>query len=573
MRTKALVAHAFSPLALSNLAIAWASLLGAVGTIIFVPGQGQGARIAGWLLVALLAQAAYALAVIGLRAARADPGPAYVALALAAGGLARGVTITVSAAAMGLTSLAWPTAAGRALNSVIVCVVGGALIGGTISWYAQFRSRYQLLLDRALILDQAGTEHAHVDPSVLEAWSSMKVDLDLAIDRARALLAAGPTEANLTAAAGELSAEVDANLRPASRAMWQGALPQKPPISLGSLLASVIGTWQLPMREILAFFAVVIGLGAIVRVGFARGLTFTVAYLAVTGVVLWSSTVLARRLPRSAPVIAIATLIGLPVLLFAITTATDNGLPGASTGSLADAIVAVQTPFSTVLVALLVEAAQESHRILDAMQARIDQDVLLIAQREGPATNDARQLSVFLHHSVQSELSALAMQLREAALTRDLPTREAACRVALDRLGQLHDLDAATPPWLRQSSGAERIDEIVSAWDGILTIERELPAAGACRRDQWQVAAQVIEEALANSARHGNASHARIRGTMHDGSLTLAITDNGNAHEQGRTDSAPGSGGMGLQWLDRVAPDDWRLEHTAQGTTLSVLIR
>ncbi|MGI9186191.1 MAG: hypothetical protein ACR2J9_01495, partial [Gaiellales bacterium] len=100
----------------------------------------------------------------------------------------------------------------------------------------------------------------------------------------------------------------------------------------------------------------------------------------------------------------------------------------------------------------------------------------------------------FMHHSVQSELAALAMQLQEAALTDEADTMRGVGASVLTRLGAIQQLDVSAPPWLEQSDGYERLAEVVGAWTGILEVQVELPEAHACASHQWRVATQEIEE-------------------------------------------------------------------------------
>ena len=569
MSVRDLERRVLSPFSLSNQTILWASIVGAIGTLVFVPDRdGNPIAFAVLAVVALASQAGFALAVVACRAVRSEPGPAYVAGTLLLAGAVRGVLISLGA---GLADGRVPNAgslAERAINSAIICLVGGGLIGATLEWRADFRSQYRMLLDRALVLERAQRTSEPIDPDVLRAWTSMKIELDGALRRAARTLAAGTTERELTEAADLITSAVDTRLRPASRAMWQDATPNRPPITMRDLFAATVGSWQLPLGPILGFFAVVVGLGAVVRIGLVPGLAFTLGYLVITGAVLALSNALVRRRTGSANVIAIATIVLLPIVLFSASLSIAHGwfsLPG---DVLADAVLAVQTPISVILVAMAVEAVRARQEILDALQSRIDGDVQQLLQSEGGVHGDAQRLSLFVHHSVQSELSALAMQLREAALTHDAETREAVAGLVLARLGTIEDLDPQAPPWLKQASGLERMDEVIRAWSGILVITTRLPEVECCRQDQWHVAAQVIEEALANAARHGDATSVDIAGTAEHGTVTLRITDDGSTAV-----SAVTSSGIGLQWLEQIAPGDWSLAHSDSGSVLTVAIR
>lgn len=555
-----------SPLALSNTALAWATLIGGFSTLVLVPGpHGPGILSWQWLAIAAASQAAFALIVVVARLSIRGPGPVAVLLTLAVGGVVRGAIIAVGAAMVGGQTITAASVVTRAFNSAVISVVGVALIGATLAWRADFRAQYRLLRDRALLLGHAADDGEQIDPDVLDAWTSMKGGLDRAIRDASEHLSAGASRRDLDRAAALLSDAVDIGLRPAARAMWQEAIPDEAPLRVRSLLAETIGRWRLPLLAILGFLAVVVGIGSLVRSGLVDGGAYTLRYLIVTGALLWLSTSLARARPRVAPAIAVCTLVLLPPLVLLGDYWIGDvllGLPEDPTGQI---IVALQTPFTTVFIAMAVGAVRDRQQVLEALQARIDIEATLLRQGDG---RDAQRLSLFVHHSVQSELSALALQIREAASTADIATMEDVRLGALERLGNLEALDAHSPPWLREGTGRERIARIVEAWTGLLAIDIDVPEESACRPHQWGIAARVIEEGLANSARHGGASHVKIRGEEEHGALSLRLIDDGTPAA-----SATAERGIGTQWLDRVAPGDWSLEHSTRGTTLTVRIR
>ncbi len=570
MSRRAWVTTWLSPLALSNAALAWATVIGGFSTLVLVPGTaGLGSVTWPWLGVVVASQAAFALVVLVVRSMVRVPGPWTVLVTLAVAGVVRGAIIAVGASLVGIAALSATSLIGRALNSAVISVIGVALIGATLTWRADFRAHYRLLRERAVLLGNAASDGEVIEPTVLDAWTSMKGGLDTTLREAGERLAAGASEQDLREAADLITAAIDVDLRPAARAMWQDAIPEEQPLRLSTLLVATLARWHLPLRDILAFLAVVVGVGSVVRSGLVAGGAYTLRYVLVTGLVLWASTALARAYPRRAPLIAVLTLLLLPAILLAIDYEVGDVLLGLPEDPIGQVVVAVQTPITVVLIAMGVEAVRDRQQVLAALQARIDAEAADLRRRDGAASRDARRLSLFVHHSVQSELSALAIQVREAASTRDPATMEEVRCSALERLQRLEALDAHAPPWLRHEDGRERIDQVVDAWTGILDVTMELPADPLCRADQWHLAAQVIEEGLANAARHGEARTVRVCGTVEAGALVLRLADDGvAAHTAGQA-----LAGLGSQWLDRVAPGEWSREQSVRGSVLTVRLR
>ena len=570
MSRRAWVTTWLSPLALSNTALAWATVIGGFSTLVLVPGTaGLGFVTWPWLGVIVASQAAFALVVLAVRGMVRVPGPWTVLATLAVAGVVRGAIIAVGASLVGISAFSATSLIGRALNSSVISVIGVSLIGATLTWRADFRAQYRLLRDRAVLLGNAASEGDVIEPAVLDAWTSMKGGLDATLREAEERLAAGASEQDLREAAHLITAAIDVDLRPAARAMWQDAIPEDQPLRLTTLLVATLARWHLPLREILVFLTVVVGVGSVVRSGLVAGGAYTLRYVLVTGLVLWASTTLARAFPRRAPVVAVLTLLLLPAILLALDYEVGDVLLGLPEDPVGQVIVAVQTPITVVLIAMGVEAVRERQQVLAALQARIDAEAADLRRRDGAAVRDAQRLSLFVHHSVQSELAALAMQVREAASTHDPATMEEARRSALERVQRLEALDAHSPPWLRREDGRARIDQVVDAWTGILDVTVELPAGPQCRADQWHLAAQVIEEGLANAARHGGARRVSVCGHVEGRDLVLRITDDGAiAIPAGQV--LPG---LGSQWLNRVAPGEWSREQSAQGSVLAVRLR
>lgn len=558
-----------SPTALSNGALAWATAIGAFGTLVLVPGPtSSGLFTWQWLAVVAASQGAFALMIVTLRPTARRSGPWWVLGTLAAAGTLRGLVIALGVAGTGMASLSPALVVGRCLNSAVISVIGVALIGATLTWRADYREEYRILRERALLVGSAANEGESIDPSVLDAWTTMKDSLDARLSMASDRLASGASSESLDDAAAIITRAIDVDLRPAARAMWQGSIPVEQPLRLRALLVDTLSDWRLPLGAILGFLAVVVGMGSVMRSGIADGGAYTLRYLMVTGLILWASTSLARLRRQWASAIAVLTLLLLPPAILLSDHFVGDALLGLPEDPTGQIVVALQTPVTTILIAMAVQAVRDRQQVLAALQARIDADAAVLRQRDSQAARDSQRLSLFVHHSVQSELAALAMQIKEAASTRDPTTMEAVRLTALDHLQRLQSLDELSAPWDRPTGGRTRIDQIAEAWTGILDVHVDLPDERECRPDQWHIAARVIEEGLANSARHGGAAHVTISGAIDRGDLVIHVTDDGRSLARAQT----GEPGLGTQWLDRIAPGRWALLPSPSGAHLTVRI-
>lgn len=570
MNARSFVSACLSSFALSNVAIFWASLIGGFSTLVLVPGvDSPGLFTWQWMGVVVVSQFAFALTIFVMRRLGSHLTPKYVLVTLVVSGAVRGLIIGIDAGLLGVHQLAMTDVLNRTANSAVITVIGVGLIGGTLAWRADYREQYQLLKDRSLLLESGKNDPALISPSVLESWTSIKLALDLTLQRASDQLLAGSSAHELASASRQLSSAVDLELRPVSRALWRESEKSTEPVRLPALLKETIGTWRIPLKFIVIFLGVTVGIGSLVRSGLINGGIYTLRYILLTTLILWVSVGLARRWPQLTALIGMATLLAMPFILIASDQFIGRSILQLPRDFVGQLIVAVATPWTVLFIAMADGALRDRQHVLDALQLRIDRDILSILDQGGAFDRDAQRLSVFVHHSIQSELSALAMQLSEAALTNDEATMDSVRLNVLERLDEITALDPVMPPWLRTGSGRDHIGHVVSGWRGILEISVDLPEPAQCRPDQWHVAAQIIEEALANAARHGQASHVTIEGTVEREILVLRIIDDGVV-PRGWNEIDPG---VGLKWLDRIAPGNWSLQQSEAGVCLSVDVR
>jgi signal transduction histidine kinase len=276
---------------------------------------------------------------------------------------------------------------------------------------------------------------------------------------------------------------------------------------------------------------------------------------------LWLSNRIAKQFPG--PFVGIATVLLLPWVLLIIAIAIGQGILNVQADNGGAAVAAVTTSIVAFGGLLLSRVSGERRILLEALQARIDHSLVVLLARQESRRESEQELGVFLHHSIQSELSALALQLGVAANSADAQLRVDARAAALERLIRIQE---TTPPWSTSTPGPDRIHEVVKSWEGIASIDVSLPPTEEGRPDQWKLVSQAVEESIANSIRAGHADRIRIKITTGTGSLLLEVADNG--HES--VEPAHREPGLGTAWLNSVAPGMWSLQRGESGSTLRV---
>jgi signal transduction histidine kinase len=191
------------------------------------------------------------------------------------------------------------------------------------------------------------------------------------------------------------------------------------------------------------------------------------------------------------------------------------------------------------LRAELTEVSRSRARLADAFEA------------------ERRRIERDLHDGAQQKLVSLTMQLGLARL--DLPpgspvaeTVAAAHNQAKQLMAELRELIHGIQPQILTDLGLPAaLDELADQFPVPVTVDAHLD--GRLPGHVENTAYFAAAEALTNIAKHSGAASATVTARLHDGVLTLEISDNGH----GGADPGRGSGLTGL--ADRVAVADGRM--------------
>lgn len=552
-----------SPLSLSWRALGWFALIGVPAVLITIPDvSGSGVWSWRWWVVALAGQGACtAVAVLGRQFAKGQWCAQKVAAILIVAGAARGAVIAWVGQA--LSVIDDPSWLARIGNSVLVTLVLLGFLGAMIRSARDYDDQYRTLVERAVAVEVARSNGEPIDPEVLQSWSNVKGRIDNSVRAAIQSLDEGCDAALLRTASDLLRAAVDIDVRPASRELL-AAVPMQPRrLRRRELLAQALSPWNPPIAAVVITLALIVGLGTFVRLGVTTAVIYTIAYLLAVAVTLRLSTALVRRagFDRAVALTTLALLVPGVFLLGLLITQ----IPGVLSDPVGGALVSLQTPATIIAVSMVFRLDSERRAVLESLQQTIDAGTIVLLATDVRRRDDATSLGTFVHHSVQSELSALAIQLDEASVGADSTVMIEVHARVMDRLVRLEAIDPHQPPWLRASTGRERIGEIAQAWDGIAEVSLDVGPEVSGRPDQWHIAAQIVEEGLANAVRHGGARHIGVTAHVVDSALMVVIEDDGVLG-----DDEPG---VGSRWLDSTVGKEWSLTVVEGRTRLAATIR
>ena len=556
----------FTYAALSNIALLVWAPFPIVSTIALMPNGISASDTRGWRLVVGVQVLFTAIIVLGrwVTQNRATTHPRVVVITvIITAGAVRGGALLLGSALIAGTSAAPIDLALRAANSAVIALFALGLIGVAVQFTRDYRHDYEELRDRALRLQrEVHAPTQSLSDATIASWVGVRNSLQSAAQSARsALVGTDVSPRSLNAAADVIAEALATQVRPISHGLW-AATSDAPPRLRAHLVAwDALRPWRPPVATIAVLTIMVTAISAINRVGLMPGL-IAAAFITIAVVLMLAATsVIGRRFPSSRFIGVAVLVLTLPfVATIAVLVSNEAlGTPPDLAGSIVLGLAITVGIGGTIFMR---RVTAEREILLEALQVRIDAQALDVLARRADGDAWEKSLGTFVHHSVQSELTALRMQLIEAATTGDDAQRTATRNDALARFDRLLTLQ---PPWVHQRSGREVIAEVARAWAGIATVDVTTTHSGT--EDQWAVVGQLVEEGVANAVRAGGARHVRVDITSDDdASLRVTLEDDG----KGIAD--PLNPGLGTWWLDQVAPDAWERRRLPTGTLLTVLV-
>jgi PAS domain S-box-containing protein len=196
-----------------------------------------------------------------------------------------------------------------------------------------------------------------------------------------------------------------------------------------------------------------------------------------------------------------------------------------------------------------------------AEQARAEEIAASRARIVAAAAEERRRIGRDLHDGAQQRLVHALLRVEEARRATPSDALDAAAEEMRRAVRDLRELAAGIHPAVLTDAGLAAAIEDLTA-DAALPVELQL-AEGRFPADIEAAAYFVAAEALANVAKHAQATLATVTLSADDGTLVIAVTDDG----RGGADPLRGSGLRGLS--DRVAALGGTLRiHSGAGTTV-----
>jgi signal transduction histidine kinase len=453
------------------------------------------------------------------------------AIVAAGVGTIRGFLLVELSARWGIESTSGSFA--QLVNSAVSAAVWLTLAALVVGGRDRYRRRYRaLLLHGDTDIDWDG------HPSVRQVKDRV----------GEALLRSGEqTGVDLFAVAEAIRREIDTNIRPLSHRLWFGSEDEEPRTRLSMLVRDAVGAWTVPTRTVLIVWFATSLLGSARWLGGELGL---LASAISTVLLLGMIVVVPRALPESAWMRGLALGVGSVAVI--IGTDLVLRLLGYPSRVFDDFPLVILLPVSVaalVVTAVAISLAESDRRL-----------VLQVAQREAHAIAKARRQSAYLHNSLQSELTGLAMQLEQAAQSGSSDS----ARSALARVHALLARSVSEEFASFQENPQQRMQRVIEGWRGICAVRIEVEP-GVLGDHRIGVCLQAMEEVIANAVRHSGASHVEIQVSSATEGLSV------RSSSDGRVPIDPGSG-LGSAVLAAVAPRGVLIESSQMGAVLTFTV-
>ncbi len=467
----------------------------------------------------------------------------------------------------GLTAAAnLPLAYGAPLTmatSALTFCVGGILGGQLYAASQESRRRREALIEEGVAVElarQGASEvaremHRALNSSIATSLESARRDLESRIEEQQRELA----REQWPAIARELRLTADATVRPLSRQLWNQATGSDARPKVRDILRNVVTTQPFQPVALVLIYLVSSFAQAFSRLGFTGGVaSLALGCLLIVGI-LGAANALMRRWPARHVAIFVGALFVLECTQIRMFAIYDRW--GDVPYTVGEFVVAIFAGI-VFIVGTSAYGSLRSHRedVERTFAADVDQELIISIATSRRLAQLARESARVLHGSVQTRLIACAVAIERADEELDAAGFLIALREAQQALG---DPQLLAPPTDRDM--AAEVQAKIDLWSGLCEVTLDVdPRLGDVTGPVARNAGRVVEEALGNAVRHGDARIVRVRLVATAAGVRVEVDDDGRGEHKG----APG---LGSAMLDAVTAS-WSLQPSPTGCLLTAEI-
>ena len=542
--------------------------VGILGVAIIIPVEKVTAsQRFDWFLVGVIAQAVLAIAIFVFNKTYfrfikgAKFSVAYILFALFTSGALRGIAIGQAAPIFDLADSIAPVV--RAINSGITVVIWMGIIGLMLEAQSSYVREYQDLYQRFLMLKSGRLPDGRaLNSGRLSEIAEQVAQMTSPVRTKLAKLSEGSfTDAQVREAVADLQQVVKEQIRPLSHRLWFDRTSHLLKFRISNLLLDAFKTDETPILFFTALTTFSIFVGTTVSMGIDIGAVISIIFgitiymLFTLEKLLLKIEMIKSRFIHPIFLILVATV---PLLL----THVYFNLSEIAYWSLYSNVGVAGSVFLTaIFTTMLSQSLIDRAKIIDILTTQITSGYVEEHLQAIARMTEDSEIASYLHSSLQSELTAVALKLDQAAKSGNRDEVKSIIQYAQIVI----ERDLTVNFHAGEHSPLERINALLDAWRGIADIKIDLQKIELCETQVLTDISQVIEEAVSDAVRFGNANLISISGDASPDHYYFKVTDNGKSKPQGGS-------GLGTILLDEIAPNLWRREFALEGTNLEVWI-
>ena len=542
--------------------------VGILGVAIIIPVEKVTAsQRFDWFLVGVIAQAVLAIAIFVFNKTYfrfikgAKFSVAYILFALFTSGALRGIAIGQAAPIFDLADSIAPVV--RAINSGITVVIWMGIIGLMLEAQSSYVREYQDLYQRFLMLKSGRLPDGRaLNSGRLSEIAEQVAQMTSPVRTKLAKLSEGSfTDAQVREAVADLQQVVKEQIRPLSHRLWFDRTSHLLKFRISNLLLDAFKTDETPILFFTALTTFSIFVGTTVSMGINIGAVIslifgiTIYMLFTLEKLLLKIEMIKSRFIHPIFLILVATV---PLVL----THVYFNLSEIAYWSLYSNVGVAGSVFLTaIFTTMLSQSLIDRAKIIDILTTQITSGYVEEHLQAIARMTEDSEIASYLHSSLQSELTAVALKLDQAAKSGNRDEVKSIIQYAQIVI----ERDLTVSFHAGEHSPLERINALLDAWRGIADIKIDLQKIELCETQVLTDISQVIEEAVSDAVRFGNANLISISGDASPDHYYFKVTDNGKSKPQGGS-------GLGTILLDEIAPNLWRREFALEGTNLEVWI-
>jgi len=542
------------------------SIFGPIGVAITIPQDeitlGQRAN---WLVIGIASELALglfmalvALTILPRIQRRARPLLPILTLT-ALGGALRGVVINVMPPLFGLQDDV--NIFLRALNSSITVTIAMAAIGFIAEGQERYIQEYQDLYRRFLLLKRERQIYITTKPAERLSEVSSYIEKVTATLKGRlaSLDESEISDEDAASVAEDIKQIIEKRIRPLSHRLWLDRSNHVLRFRLSRLVVDAVLARQVPYFAIAIFFlashfiGIAIPAGVGVAVGTAIPAALSIFLLLFTEDVLRDRHIVIGKWLHPL-VLALIAVVPSTITMQMLESLSDNR-PNAYVFWMLTSV----NPMITILITMINQIFSDRAKILELLDKSVTDDLLEEHLHTLAKMNQDSEIATYLHGSLQAELTAIAMQLQQAATSGD----SIGVRKMVKMAQIVINRDISADFTSHESSPLDKLEEFARAWQGIAEIKLALADTEYYSIDFLSDVSQLVEEAVSSAVRFGLATQVDVKGAREGNYFHLTISDNGR-------NKGGGGAGLGSRILDELAPELWKRKFMDHGTVLDI---